>query len=636
MMTNQNIRLNNVRSLDARLLNDEYFDYMLYKGGVYGVYDPSNQLIADFSCPFDIENDKLYSTAKWSDAVNNGVEMEDIGFTGMDNGFIKFRKDRISNKEFLDLLTASTYSIEEDDDRLFLSPVTGNTLTFEYPMEIVNDDKNCYIAFKGGFYQGFYKLYGFDYQVLPNGVDVEWNLNFKIRPRSDYEVGKKTVNFIHPENKGIFFFMGTRAENKFWNFYKTDSAVTETFKKESSLNDGYFDSGETYEKQYSANDYLDYNDSGYSETIEETTDDYNDDGYFANDEEYTKPCSGSCEEKKCECSGKSGEIKYTISDFFAYKYQETSNCGCGDCKKEDKPCGCKEKEKQDCSHYYQDGYFEKDITINASALTDSFGHEFLKKGYYEIESDNKFLMFDRTPEGFNVHNWVEGTTVTLTGRQNWANINYFPIMNRTCTGYTVKNIDEYQEENSTYYNVYKDIKNNVFALKITENGAIGYKYGILDCDADNEQHYTVIEEYTKDGMVKYDEWNDITVKFTILNPSKAKCDPYKGKRKMKISIYVNGFLKLISKELNEFNFRELDDVYQKQEGVPFNISLGGGTQGLLESIMPDYYSSSESILPIEKDFCGTFLGDIESFRFYDGALSYFVAKNYLWNNKEII
>ena len=104
-------------------------------------------------------------------------------------------------------------------------------------------------------------------------------------------------------------------------------------------------------------------------------------------------------------------------------------------------------------------------------------------------------------------------------------------------------------------------------------------------------------------MVKYDEWNQVNVKI-----SKISVD------KMKILIYVNKFLVFVSKELPLFNFRALDEVSQKQEAVPYNISLGGGSLGLLETIIPNYYAVSEYILPIEQHFCGSFLGDIKSFK----------------------
>ena len=73
-------------------------------------------------------------------------------------------------------------------------------------------------------------------------------------------------------------------------------------------------------------------------------------------------------------------------------------------------------------------------------------------------------------------------------------------MNRTKTGVTVDDyLNNYGDE-ETEYDIYDDIKNNAFALKIKEDGSIGYKYGILDCDAEN--HYSIVEEYSKPGIVK--------------------------------------------------------------------------------------------------------------------------------------
>ena len=94
-------------------------------------------------------------------------------------------------------------------------------------------------------------------------------------------------------------------------------------------------------------------------------------------------------------------------------------------------------------------------------------------------------------------------------------------------------------------------------------------------------------------------------------------------------IYVNGFRIFISKELDTFVFKALDEVYQKQEAVPYSISLGGGSLGLLETILPNYYAISDYVLPIEKDFCGTFLGDIKCFKIYQGFINYSAIANYL-------
>ena len=652
-MTYQNILNNNVRSIDCKLLEDEYFDYMLYKGEVYGSDNIPDMTIADFSCPFLIENGVLYSTSTWVDAKNNGVLLEDIGFTGPDNGFISFRKDRISNKDYLDILTGSTYEIEEDDTRLFLSPITGNTLNFDYPMFLDKDETGCFLAFQGGFYQGFYKLFGKEwcYQTLPNGPDYEWNLYFDIRPRSDYKVGVTTVNHIHPENKGIFFYLGTRAENKFWPLYKTDEEVTNPLKRIPD-DDNYTNAeicGEESDTDFNKinvvhEDYM-------ADEPEEIPESYFEDDYIASASTDDCPCAAQRlaeEQNKHEnydfdngylSEDDNDDVTFTISDIYEYKYQEDSKC-----REKSLNCGTSDyKESYKCDNFFQDDFYNdecyngpkaiedeylgQDADIVEDDITDSFGHALTKKGYYEIESDNKFLMFDRTKDGFTVNNWIEGTKVTLTARQDWANINYFPIMNRTCTGYTVDNIYKYQEENSIPYNIYKDIKNNAFCLRITDDGAIGYRYSVLDCEAENEQHYAVREEYSKPGVVKIDEWNKIVVKIAILNPMVSNGKYInKGHRKMKLYFYVNGFLVFISKELDEFNFRELNDTYQKQEGVPYSISLGGGTQGLLESILPDYYNTPDYIFPIEKDFCGTFLGDIKSFKIIDGNVNFFTIK----------
>lgn len=659
MLTYQNIKNNSTRSIDARLYNDEYFDFMLYRGEVVGLNcDIDNSLIADFS-DMSIEDGILYSSRQWTGAINNGILLEDIGFTGIDNGLIHFDKDKISNRDFLKILTGSTYEINSGETRLFLTPITGNTQNFSYPMYLEEEDGKKYIAFKGGFYQGFYKLFGFDYQVLPNGPDFEWNLSFTIRPR-DYEVGVDTVNHIHPENKGIFFFMGTRAENKFINFYNTDEETMEEMKIPSINNDGYLDPSNCDPSAitYSIENHI-VNPQDYTMDIVEkkVNRDYFPPEYF--DKNSTQPCNCHPDKPKkpkkrtvypkdgCECNVHSiPEYNWHVSDLYTYKYDEGSaNCCRGKkCKPYD-PCEPHPLPTCDCDNtYFADNYFQdlecnrgkkymsdeylvKDVKIDENNITDSLGHLFTKKGYYEITTDNKFLMFDRTPLGLTVRDWVDGMTVTLTGRNDWGNINYFPIMNRTKTGYTVNDIYKYQEENTIPYNIYKDIKNNAFALKVTDDGAIGYKYAYLDCKADNDQHYTVKEEYSKPGLIKKDEWNSIVVKFVILNPTIIRrkdgtiCpDPNKGKRKMRMYFYVNGYLVFISKELNEFNFRELNDVNLKQEAVPYNISLGGGTQGLLEAILPDYYKLSEYVFPIEKDFCGTFLGDIKSFKIYDGHL----------------
>ena len=613
----QNIKINNVKSLDAKLYSAKYYDFMLYKGDIsYQSIDELNEMsIVDFSS-LNIVSGVLYSTAIWSGATNNGVEMNDIGFTGMDNGLISFKKDRITNEQFLDLLLNSKYTINSGDTRLFLTPITGNTQMYNYPLYLTENDEEKYLACKGGFYQGFFKLHGYDYEVLPTKINNDWVLHFELRPRSDYVITEDLVNYTHKNNSGIFFFMGTRAENKFWPFYKTNSGITETFKNENGLVEEYFMDGEN---SYNINDnnivFLenDWLSEEYPEEI--VTESYFavGDGYFAYD--YTHGI----------------DDKFNNSSINIVLNNGSSCKNGGDINK----CACET--------YFSDGYYDgrcpvsannkaisseyigSGMTISETGYTDSMGHAIEELVEQEILTDNKFLMFDRTSSGFTIDTWEEGSKIILTKKQNWPNANYFLLMDRTPTGYTVDTIQSYNEAHQYDYDIHKDIRGNVFALRIRENGSIGYRYGVLDCE--NENKYNVIEEYSKPGIINNDEWNKINVRFTVLNPSDSIDDKLKL---MKIYIYVNGFLVFISKYVDPFIFKHIEnECAEKQETVPYNISLGGGSLGLLESITPNYYAISDYILPIERDFCGTFMGDIKSFKMYDGFINYSTLTNYL-------
>ena len=643
----QNIKNNHTKILDSKLYNGYYYDFMLYKGEInyQSLADIENMAIADFST-WEIASGILYSTVTWPNAINNGVDMEDIGLTGVDNGIIKFDKYNITNKEFLDLYFNSKYHIDEGDMRLFMTPVTGNTQLYKYPMYLVNDSEGRYIALKGGFYQGYVKLEGFDYQILPISYNREYLFHFELRPRTDYETEEGIVNDTHGGNSGTFFFMGTRAENKFFPFYKESSALTE-MKIDREEPDECLDVNRTdgwlLDEPETACERLRYFKPNAF---------FIGDGFFIDD-------SG------CECNETIGKedtgvvIKPECADrikpinMYTYDFQPNAYCGCGECgcdkKEEEKddcyPCDCEcihdIYEANDCCNRGYDKAIEPEfirtdntkIDKTGKSYTDSEGHGFNERGFYEIETDNKFLMFDRTPEGITTENYEEGMVVKLTGKKHWPDVNYFLVFDRTDTGLTTRNVDEYYESEEyrqlyeKEYNIYKDIRGNVFALKINDDGSIGYKYGVLNCDEDNVNHYEVKEEYSKPGIIKFDRWNSINVRFAVMNPAIDKCDL--RQRKMRLMIYVNGFLVFISKELDTILMRTLDDVYQKQESVPYNMSLGGGSIGLLETILPDYYALPEYVLPIERDFCGTFIGDIKSFKIYEGFINYSSIANYL-------
>ena len=104
--------------------------------------------------------------------------------------------------------------------------------------------------------------------------------------------------------------------------------------------------------------------------------------------------------------------------------------------------------------------------------------------------------------------------------------------------------------------------------------------------------------------------------------------------KMKIMFYVAGKLVYISQDLPQLNLRKLDELYNKQEGIPYSISIGGGTQGLAETVQPNYMLNPTRTYPIEKAFAGSFIGYISSFRVYNCMMEQLaIENNFKWEKK---
>lgn len=524
-------------------------------------------------------------TYSYADAVNDGPTLLDFGFTGIDNGRILFDKTHITNREFFNILTKTVVEMPSGDTRLHLSKVSGNTQFYDYNTEFVSGDTESYYALKGGFFQGYYKLFGFDYQVLPQYIENAWNLEFVIRPRSDYDEVGHTLNTDNKENKGVFFYMGTRAENKFFNTYGCD--LSQYPKRDTSM------------------------DPEHCPELLNTS-------YFAFDWDMNK-------DKK----------RLKVDLLFLFRFGEplpfNTCCPNGDCG------GESGKTDDDCASFLSDeDYVEPDIILSAIDILTSNGRPVTSDSYYEIPTDNGYLIYDRTKDGFTTDTWNSGDELLLSGyKEDMRNINLYLLMNRTKNGYTTETIGEYIKKNkqTTPCDIMKDVKGNAFSLKYNDDGSVGYRYLVKDCNA--EDGWSVLEEKTYPGMIEDGKWSTVNVMFKILNGGLDKCGKPLKERRMKIYLYVNGYLKLVSKELPEFNFRELDDFEDKQEGVPFNISLGGGTQGLAESLWIDYYDRFPYIFPIEQNFAGTFIGDIRSFKFYDCPLQYNEIKNnYIFESKK--
>jgi hypothetical protein len=145
---------------------------------------------------------------------------------------------------------------------------------------------------------------------------------------------------------------------------------------------------------------------------------------------------------------------------------------------------------------YDTDYFEPELNITDFEYETDNGFLLTSANDYYFYTDNKFLLFDRTPKGYTVRDWVEGTQMMYFGKRNKFKENLFILMNRTSTGYTVRDIDVLRDKaNSVYDDLYNDIYNNAFALRITDNGEIGYRYLVLDCESEDEHKISIIECY---------------------------------------------------------------------------------------------------------------------------------------------
>ena len=144
-----NLKDNNYHNLKIRVNKDEYWDFFINKDSYGHFLSNSNRMYdnclisyIDVSLPECYSGDTWLfgsSNYQWESAYTTTYTLNNIGYTAIDNGFFTYRKDRISNKDFFEIFTKSKYDIVENDNRLKLHAVSGNTLLYEYPVHIEND-----------------------------------------------------------------------------------------------------------------------------------------------------------------------------------------------------------------------------------------------------------------------------------------------------------------------------------------------------------------------------------------------------------------------------------------------------------------------------------------------------------------
>lgn len=126
-----------------------------------------------------------------------------------------------------------------------------------------------------------------------------------------------------------------------------------------------------------------------------------------------------------------------------------------------------------------------------------------------------------------------------------------------------------------------NIKSNAIAFEITQDKKIAYKY--LNEDG------LIITNSSALPISPATGWTMITIVFTpddnITDAQKLLCAE---RRLGRLVFYVNGRAIWTIKEFPEFYFHGFNNDKEKQLGVPYSISWGGGSFGLAESWHYDY------------------------------------------------
>jgi hypothetical protein len=551
----------NNKQFDLKLSNSDYYDlYLNYDDLGFGL---NNRLSGDcFVVWYDFNNDNILfeedndktikSLVSWNNAVNTGYNFETFGLVGLDNGQLLYDKDPldVKNENLVNILTGVTLTIPPNETSLLLHKVSGSTGQYVYPLEIsqsdtlgVNVAKLC-----GGFYQGYYKLDGSTYEVLPNRTPRGWVSDFYLKKGlvCSGETGT-TLNDIYPDNKGFFFYLGTRAENKFWNIFEGNNTGC-TISCEQPEDCGDIITNFCTELKESDIELVDP-ETGFS--------------FFLN-----PPLL---------------DIREITNQFLIYgRASKDGNSRCGDLR--------------DNAAYGK----ERVCSFTGSSI---FVSEYRRK---KTDTRNQFLIYGRASK---------------SGNSRCGDLKDDP-------SYGKETVCSYSGDSELILELDKDLDiiDNALGFRIKDDGSIGYralKFTGYCVDDTYVTGVTVEEQYSEPGLINEDEWVRVTIRYVsdrTYNEDELKCLPA---RKGKFMIYVDCKLKAVFNGVDEFIAKRLDDHYMKQVGVPYNISIGGGSQGLLEHMTFDGQDISDLGLNIEKNYAGSFVGEISEFKFYICDLNYF-------------
>ncbi len=154
-----------------------------------------------------------FSLTKWSSAVSDNINLIDFGLTAFDNGRtnIMWSGITLTPKDTLFSMYRVGYNVVQNPTTGETSGVTVTTVYLPMSATSATGGSLNYFDLNGGYLQGFFKLDGFNYELLP----ARYNLGITL----------ETIAYLYPNSQGIFLMMGARAEDKY-NPYFSGETIT--------------------------------------------------------------------------------------------------------------------------------------------------------------------------------------------------------------------------------------------------------------------------------------------------------------------------------------------------------------------------------------------------------------------------
>lgn len=482
---------------DFQLGEDEYILYRLTQNTDPIIWFDTN--VTGFSQTINCGDHgvEIYSLVRWSGATMSAFTINDIGLTGIDTGYVN-------------QMSGITLSFV-GDEHMKMKMVDGNLLfdhgsglmPMKYDIVSLNDSSGSYYRGCGGFFQGFFKLYDYPFELMPTRMKKGWTTEFLLKigccncdccTSGDTDtvcVTGTSSGYTFIDNSDIFFLIGTRAENKYWDYFSGETGVTTS--------------------------------SGVP----------------------LNPESGSTPSAE-------NSMQYWVDQLMINQ-----------CNVNPPPATSPMPDK------------DPNFDLINNVLAFRLDCHTNKIGYRKVAFS-----------GYCVND-ISGTTSGGTHMEATAVIdeqmspNPIPLSGTCCSGQTwIHVVVKFERE---------------FTL---EGCDLVNKGGINDINFNDYTTYLKLLKYQEESF-----WRNGTLTF-----------------------YVNGKKHFIVDDFEEIIPRQLDTHKEKQEGVPFNISWGGGTQGLMESItfsgwtgMIDQDFHDYQLL-MERNFAGSWCGGYSVLKIYDKPL----------------